>query len=67
MARFSLLQPDAARTWKNAVTGEVSGRRQRCTAACGGLEVQCLLMFYHRDTRVFGKAKELVTKKFVLA
>ena len=52
---------------KGEITGEVSGRRQRCTAACGGLEVPCLLTFYHRDTRVLGKAKELVTKKFVLA
>jgi len=51
---------------KGEITGEVSGRRQRCTAVCGGLEVPCLLMFYHRDTRVLGKAKELLTKKFVL-
>ena len=49
------------------ITGEVSGRQQRCTAACGGLEVPCLLTFYHGDTRVLGKAKELVTKTFVLA
>ena len=40
--------------------------RQYCTAACGGVEVPCLLTFYHWDTRVLGKAKELVTKKFVL-
>jgi len=52
---------------KGEITGEVSGRRQHCTAACGGLEVPCLLTSYHRDTRVLGKAKELVTKKFVLA
>jgi len=31
------------------------------------LAVQCLLTFYHGDTRVLGKAKKLVTKKFVLA
>ena len=35
---------------KGEITGEVSGRRQYCTAACGGLEVPCLLTFYHRDT-----------------
>ena len=50
---------------KGEITGEVSGRRQRCTAACGDLEVPYLLMFYHRDTRVLGKAKELATKNFV--
>ena len=43
---------------KGEITGEVSGR---------DLEVPCLLTFYHRNTRVLGKAKELVTKKFVLA
>ena len=52
---------------KGEITGEVSGRRQRCTASCGGVEVPCLLTFYHRGTRVFEKAEELVTKKFVLA
>ena len=36
--------------------------RQCCTAACGGVEVPCLLTFYHWDTRVLGKAKELVTR-----
>ena len=41
-------------------------RQQHYTAACGGIAVPCLLKFYHRDTRVLGKAK-LVTKKFVLA
>ena len=51
---------------KGEITGEVSGRRQCCTAACGGVEVPCLLTFYHRDIRVLRKAKELVTKKFVL-
>ena len=44
-----------------------SGRRRRCTAACGGVEVPCLLTLYHRDTRVLEKAKELVARKFVLA
>ena len=48
------------------ITCEVSGRQQCCTAACGGVEVPCLLMFY-QDTRVLGKAKELVTNTFVLA
>ena len=54
---------------KGEITGEVSGRRQCCTAACGGVEVPCLLTSYHQDTRVslLGKAKELVTMKFVLA
>ena len=52
---------------KGEITGEVGGRRRRCTAPCGGLEVPCLLTFYHRDTRVVEKAKELVTRKFVLA
>jgi len=51
---------------KGEITGEVSRKRQRCTATCGGLEVPCLLMLYHQDIRVLGKAKELVTKKFVL-
>ena len=51
---------------KGEITGEVSGRWQCCTAACGGLEVPCLLTFYHWETRVLGKAKELVTKKLVL-
>ncbi len=52
---------------KGEITGEVSGKRRRCIAACGGIEVPCLLTFYHRDTRVVQKAKELVTRKFVLA
>ncbi len=52
---------------KGEITGEVSGRRRRCTAACGGVEVPCLLTFYHRDTRVVQKAKELVARKFVIA
>jgi len=52
---------------KGEITGEVSGRRQRCTVACRGVEIPCLLTFYYRDTRVLGKARELVTKKFVLA
>ena len=43
-----------------------SGRRRHCIAACGGVEVPCLLTFYHRDTRVLEKAKELVARKFVL-
>ena len=52
---------------KGEITGEVSGGLQHCTAACGGVEVPCLLTFYHQDTRVLGKAKELLTKKFALA
>ena len=44
---------------KGEITGEVSGRHRRCTAACAGVEVPCLLTFYHRDTRVLEKAKEL--------
>ena len=52
---------------KGEVTGEVSVRHQRCTAACGGVEVPYLLTFYHRDTGVLEKAKELVARKFVLA
>jgi len=46
---------------KGETTSEVSGRRQHCTAVWGGLEEPCLLMFYHRDSRMLGKAKELVT------
>jgi len=49
------------------VVGHIPRERgQCCTAACGGVEVPCLLKFYHvyGDTRVLG---ELVTKKFVLA
>ena len=49
---------------KGGITGEVSGRRRLCTAAGGGVEVPCLLTFYHRDTRVLEKAKELVARKF---
>ena len=52
---------------KGEITGEVSRRRQYCTAVCGGVEVPCLLTFYQHDTRVLGKAKELASKKFVLA
>lgn len=33
---------------KGEIIGEMSGRRRRCTAPCGGLEVPCLLTFYHR-------------------
>jgi len=32
---------------KREITCEVSGRRQHCTAAFGGVEVPCLLTFYH--------------------
>ncbi len=52
---------------KGDITGEVSGRRRHFTAACGGVEVPCLLTFYHRDTRVVQKAKVQVTRKFVIA
>ena len=45
---------------KGEMTGEVSRRRRCCTAPCEGVEVPCLLTFYHRDTRVVEKAKELV-------
>ena len=44
---------------KGEITGEVSRRRQHGTATSGGLEVPCLLTFYHRDTRVLGKAMRL--------
>ena len=48
---------------KREITGEVS---ENDSAAQQLVEV-CLLMFYHQDARVLEKAKELVTKTFVLA
>ena len=52
---------------KGKVTGEVSGRRRRTTAACGGMEVPCFLKFYHANPELVKKAKELITKKYGLA
>ncbi len=54
MATISAICPQASLSWSRK-------------SIYIGVEVPCLLTFYHRDTRVVQKAKELVARKFVIA